>query len=343
MHISSCKLLQHQVPIDLLRDAPQVSLGTFERLLADADTESLNADIIDVVRLVEDDDALLLHLPGHNAGHLGINQVLVAVDHDIGVLDHLPREEVGADPAVAAEGAEVGEGVDAGGHVGGEVTGGGGAVEGLEEVAERGGVRVWGGPVAHPRRGEAAAGGVDGVAGGGGGGLGVDAEVLAGGEAEGEEGAGGSGGEVGEEEAELGEGLLHLVDGAGAVDEAERAGRAGEGVGGDEGNERRRLAGARRHLEQRVAARVEGALQLAHVRVLLRVDRRVREVHRQALQVELHRGGEVGAGGPPEFGGEAESPAARAAAAAAVGRGGCAREVFVTMPCPCKGNTTMVG
>lgn len=119
----------------------------------------------------------------------------------------------------------------------------------------------------------------------------MDAEVLAGGESEREEGARGLGREVGEEEAELGEGLLHLVDGAGAVDEPERAGGVGEGVRGDEGDERRRLAGARRHLQQRVAARVQGSLELAHVRVLFRVDRRVREVHRQAFKIELHRGG----------------------------------------------------
>lgn len=97
---------------------------------------------------------------------------------------------------------------------------------------------------------------------------------------------------MGEQEAELGEGLLHLVHGARAVDEAERAGRVGEGVGGDEGDQRRRLAGAGGHLKQRVPARVEGALELPHVRVLLWVDRRVREVHRHSIQVEPHRGGE---------------------------------------------------
>lgn len=118
----------------------------------------------------------------------------------------------------------------------------------------------------------------------------MDAEVLAGGESEREEGAGGGGREVGEEEAELGEGLLHLVHRACAVEEAERAGRVGEGVGGDERDQRRRLSCTRGHLEQRVPARVEGALELRHVRVLLRVDRRVREVHRQAIQVEPHRG-----------------------------------------------------
>jgi len=41
----------------------------------------------------------------------------------------------------------------------------------------------------------------------------VDSEVLAGGEAEHEEGARGGGREVGEEEAELGKGLLHLMHG----------------------------------------------------------------------------------------------------------------------------------
>jgi hypothetical protein len=279
------------VPVDLLRDAPQISLCAFQRLLADADAQRLYADIVNVVSLIEHDHTLLLHLPGHNAGHLGVEQVLVAVHHNIGVLDHLPGKEVRADPALPSERAEVCQGVHPGRHEGGEVAGGSGPVERLVELAQRGGVRVGGGLLADPGGRKAAAGGVDGVPGGGGGRLRVDAEVLAGGEAEREEGAGGRGREVGEEEAELGEGLLHLVHGAGAIDEAERAGRVGEGVGGDEGDERRRLAGARGHLEQRVPARVEGALELPHVRVLLRVDRRVREVHGQAIQVKPHCGG----------------------------------------------------
>ena len=58
----------------------------------------------------------------------------------------------------------------------------------------------------------------------------MDAEVLAGGEAEREEGAGGRRRKVREEKTELGEGLLHLMHGVGAVDEAERVGRVGEGV-----------------------------------------------------------------------------------------------------------------
>lgn len=117
------------LPIDLLRDAPQVSLGTFQCLLADADAQRLNADVVDVVRLIKHNHALLLHLPGHNAGHLRVEQVLVAVDHHIGVLDHLPGEEVGAYPALTAERTEVGESVDPRGHERGEVAGGRGPVE----------------------------------------------------------------------------------------------------------------------------------------------------------------------------------------------------------------------
>lgn len=44
-----------------------------------------------------------------------------------------------------------------------------------------------------------------------------------------------------------------------------------------------------RHLQQRVAAGVQGALQLPHVLVLLWVDPVVREAHRQAIQIEPHR------------------------------------------------------
>lgn len=76
----------------------------------------------------------------------------------------------------------------------------------------------------------------------------MDAEGLAGEEAEREEGAGYSGWEVGEEEVELSEGLLHLVDGASAVEDAGGMGGIGEGVGGDEGKQHRSIAGARGHL-----------------------------------------------------------------------------------------------
>lgn len=91
------------------------------------------------------------------------------------------------------------------------------------------------------------------------------------------------------EELELGEGLLHLVDGAGAVDELERGVGLGEGVAGDEGEEGDGLAGAGGHLQEGVALGVEGSFQFQHIRVLLRVDVVVREVHRHVLYFELHR------------------------------------------------------
>lgn len=166
-------------PINLLRDVPQVSLGTLYRLLANADAQRLNADVVDVMRLIEDNHTVLVHLRGDDAGHPGVEQVLVAVDDDIGVLDHVPGEEVGAYPALAAERAEVSEGVDPGLNVQGEVAFAGCGVEGLEVVAERGGgFPVVGGLLADLGRGEASAAGVDGA---GCRHLWVDAKVLAGG------------------------------------------------------------------------------------------------------------------------------------------------------------------
>lgn len=92
------------------------------------------------------------------------------------------------------------------------------------------------------------------------------------------------------EGAELGEGLLHLVDGAGAVEELPDGLLAGggEGVGDDEGEEGDGLAGAGGHLEEAVAAGVEGPLEVDHVLVLLRVDVLVGEVHGDVLYLELH-------------------------------------------------------
>lgn len=149
------------------------------------------------MRLVKHHHALLLHLFGDNPGHLGIQQVLVAIHHHIGILDHLPREEVRAHPLLLAVLPEVlqrvhprrqHDGVRPAGVRQRRVV--------LEEGAERDLARgALGGGGADPGGGEAAAGGVNGVAGGGGGeGGGVDAEVLAGGEAEGEGAVGGGGG-----------------------------------------------------------------------------------------------------------------------------------------------------
>lgn len=81
------------------------------------------------------------------------------------------------------------------------------------------------------------AAGVNGVAVLGGEDARIDAEILPRGQAEGEDPGGGA--EVAElvvvEEAELGERLLHLVHGAGAVEELEGGIGLGEDVAGDEG------------------------------------------------------------------------------------------------------------
>lgn len=152
--------------------------------------------------------------------------------------------------------------------------------------------RVFRGQRADPRRGELAAGRVDRIARLRGDDGRVDAEVLAGGEAEGEEGRRRRGREVekevGVEQLELGQRLLHLVHGAGAVEELGRGGGPGQGVGDDEGEEGNGLAGARRHLEHAVPAGVERPLELQHVGVLLRVDVGVGEVHRYLLKLEFH-------------------------------------------------------
>lgn len=275
------------LPVDLLGHAVEVPGGPVEGLAADADAERLDADIIYVVSLIEDDNTLPLHLPGDDHGDLGVEQVLVAVHDHIGISDHLPGQEVGAPPFLAAEGAEVAEGVDAGGEEDGVGAGGGGAVVCLEEGTGGDGAGwAFGSGGADPAGGEAAAGGVDGVAGGGRKRVGIDAEVLARREAKGKGSMGGR--KVGVEEAELGESFLHLVDGAGAVEELEGRGGAGDGVGGDKGEKGDGLAGPRRHLEEAVAAGVQGALQLHHVLVLLWVDVVVRKVHRHVLDLELH-------------------------------------------------------
>ena len=87
-------------------------------------------------------------------------------------------------------------------------------------------------------------------------------QVLAGGESEGKDL--GLGTEVAElvvmEELELGEGLLHLVNGSGTIDKLEWSLGLGESVAGDEGEESNGLAGTGRHLEEAMAPGVEGSL-----------------------------------------------------------------------------------
>lgn len=163
----------------------------------------------------------------------------------------MARKEVGAPPFLLPKCSQILQGVDARGQDGL----GGGPFVVLEEGTARD-VRVLDGEGADPAGGELAAGGIDGVAVVGGDDRGVDAEVLAGGESEGEEAGGGAEVEdlVAVEEAELGEGFLHLVDGAGAVEELEGIGRLGEGVAGDEREESNGLAGAGGHLEEAVSS-----------------------------------------------------------------------------------------
>lgn len=167
--------------------------------------------------------------------------------------------------------------------------GGAGLLKLLKEVAGAD-VGVLGGQGANPAGGQLPTSGVNGVAVLGSKNLGIDAEVLAGGEAEGEDP--GLGAEVLElvavEELELGEGLLHLVDGAGAVDELEGVVGLGESVAGDEGEEGDGLTGTRGHFQEAVALGIQGSLQLHHVSVLLWVYVVVREVHRHVLYLELH-------------------------------------------------------
>lgn len=91
--------------------------------------------------------------------------------------------------------------------------------------------------------------------------------------------------------------LLGGGEGRGSISrrgrERERARGRGRGaLGGGSALSQRQT-----HLQRRVAARVERALELEHVAVLLRVDVLVWEVDGQAVQLEPHRG----EGDPPFF------------------------------------------
>lgn len=102
------------------------------------------------------------------------------------------------------------------------------------------------------------------------------------------------GGLVVVEELELGEGFLHLVDGAGAVNELDGVVGLGECVAGDEGEKGDGLAGASGHFEKTVTLGVEGSLEFEHVAILLWVYAVVREVNYYILYLELHGFGGLG-------------------------------------------------
>jgi hypothetical protein len=57
--------------------------------------------------LVKDHDALRLELLGHQPRHLRVKHVLVVVDEDVGVVDHVARQEVRAPPFLLPERLEV--------------------------------------------------------------------------------------------------------------------------------------------------------------------------------------------------------------------------------------------
>lgn len=90
------------------------------------------------------------------------------------------------------------------------------------------------------------------------------------------------------EKSKLGERLLHLVDGASAVEELERGMGFGQNVAGDEREKGDGLAGAGGHLEEAVTLGIEGALELEHVGVLFWVDVVVGEVYSNVINLELH-------------------------------------------------------
>lgn len=57
---------------------------------------NLDADVVDVMCLVEHDDALALHRLGDELRDLGVEQVLVVVHHHVGERDDVPSQEVWA-------------------------------------------------------------------------------------------------------------------------------------------------------------------------------------------------------------------------------------------------------
>lgn len=113
-----------------------------------------------------------------------------------------------------------------------------------------GNIRVLGSKGTYPTGSEFPATSVNGVTVGGGYNRGVDAEILAGAEAKSKDA--GRGAKVAElvfiEDAELGEGLFHLVDGSGAVEELRGVGGVGEDIAGNEREESNGLTSAGGHL-----------------------------------------------------------------------------------------------
>eukprot|EP00982_Pelagococcus_subviridis_P011619 31103-Pelagococcus_subviridis.AAC.9 len=254
--------------LDLRGQRGDVPSRDVQRLLPQVHRQRLDAHVVDVVRLVEHHDALLLELPAHQAAHLGIEQVLIVVHDDVAALDHVPRGEVRAPAFRSSELPQIREGV----HPRGKHRVRALPLVVLEELAQlrrrllpaRERAVMF---LADPRRGELPAPRVDGLPRA----LLRDSRVHA-------------------HHPQLREDFLHLRHRARAVDELPAL-RVRELIGRDQREARDRLPRARGHLQASVPFRVQPALELLHVLVLLRVEVLVREVHGQALEVEDHGDG----------------------------------------------------
>jgi ABC-type enterochelin transport system substrate-binding protein len=72
--------------------------GALQSTLIDRHRERLNANIVNIVCLIKDNDALLLELSRNKIANFGIQHVLVVVHDDIRPVDRLiniPLEETG--------------------------------------------------------------------------------------------------------------------------------------------------------------------------------------------------------------------------------------------------------
>ena len=84
-----------------LRKAVDAAVRIVERRPRQVDAERLDAHVVDVVRLVEHDDRVFAHLATDLLGHFRIEQVVEAVDDDVGERHHPPHRKVRAYPLVA--------------------------------------------------------------------------------------------------------------------------------------------------------------------------------------------------------------------------------------------------
>jgi hypothetical protein len=86
-----------------------VIAGSSHELVIELEGVCLEADVVDVVGLVEHHDAVvgLRELLQHPCGDLGVEQVEVVEDYYLGFLDGLPCGEVGALAALSTPGTHI--------------------------------------------------------------------------------------------------------------------------------------------------------------------------------------------------------------------------------------------